>query len=154
VSNLRRKFSLSARAGFLSQGVILHYDGASWTEVQPALANIGYSAVWAAAANEVFVVGNTDDQGVILRFNGTEWSEMPTPPVGPLLDIWGSSGSDVYAVGVGTILHYDGQNWTEILAPPQRLAGVWSSSPTDVFVAGSGGAVLRGTALLSTAARR
>ena len=153
-SDLRRKFSLFARAGFFSQGVILHYDGTSWTEVQPAMANIAYSAVWAAAANDVFVVGNTDDQGIILRFDGTQWSEMPAPPVGPLLDIWGSSGSDVYAVGVGTILHYDGQNWSEILATPQRLAGVWGSSPTDVFIAGSGGTVLRGTALLSTTARQ
>jgi hypothetical protein len=153
-SDLKGKFSLSARAGFLSQGVILHYDGTSWTEVQPAMANIAYSAVWAAAANDVFVVGNTNDQGVILRFNGTDWREMPAPPVGPLLDVWGSSGSDVYAVGVGTILHFDGQNWSENLATPQRLAGVWGSSPTDVFVAGSGGTLLRGTALLAATARR
>jgi len=152
--NLVRKFSLSAGAGFLSQGVILHYDGSSWSEVQPAMANIAYSAVWAAAPNDVFVVGNTNDQGIILHFDGTAWSEMPAPPTGPLLEVWGTTGSDVYAVGVGTILHYDGQGWSEILAAPQRLAGVWGSSPTDVFVAGSSGTVLRGTALLATTTRQ
>jgi hypothetical protein len=154
-ASLRRKFSLSARAGLFSQGVILHYDGAVWSEVQlPVTANIALSAVWAGAPNDVFVVGDTEDQGIILHFDGSAWSEMPAPPTGALLDVWGSSGSDVYAVGVGTILHYDGQNWSENLAASQRLAGVWGASPTDVFVAGSSGTVLRGTALLSAAARR
>ena len=89
----------------------------------------------------------------VLHFDGSAWSEMPAPPTGPLLEVWGTMGSDVHAVGVGTILHYDGQGWSEILAAPQRLAGVWGSSATDVFVAGSSGTVLRGTALLATTTR-
>jgi hypothetical protein len=152
--SLKRKFSLSARAQLFSEGLILHYDGNAWQEVQPSGLNIAYTAVWSSAPNDVFVVGNTDDQGTILHFDGSSWTPMPCPPTGPLLDVWGNSGHDVYAVGVGTILHYDGQAWTEVLAASQRFAGVWASSPTDVFVAGSSGTVLRGTALLSTAARR
>jgi hypothetical protein len=153
-ASLRRLSPLSARAGFFSEGVILHYDGVEWREVQPVGANVAYSGVWASAPNDVFVVGSSDDQGIILHFDGTSWSTMPAPPTGPLLDVWGTSGSEVYAVGVGTILHYDGQNWTEALATQQRLAGVWASSPTDVFTVGSSGTVLRGSASLSTSARR
>jgi hypothetical protein len=134
--------------------VILHYDGSEWQEVQPVAANVAYSGVWASAPADVFVVGTTDDRGIILHFDGSSWSEMPSPPTGPLLDVWGTSASDVYAVGAGTLLHFDGGSWTESLAATQRLGGVWGSSPTEVFAAGSGGTVLRGTARLSATARR
>jgi hypothetical protein len=68
--------------------------------------------------------------------------------------VWGTSGTDVYAAGVGTILHFDGQSWSEVLAVSARLAGVWAGSPTDVFVAGSSGTVLRGGAATPSAAVR
>ncbi|MFL5531919.1 MAG: WD40/YVTN/BNR-like repeat-containing protein [Gemmatimonadales bacterium] len=153
-TSLKGKFSLAARARLFSEGVIFHYDGSTWQEAQPAAANLSYNGVWAAAANDVFVVGASNDQGVVLHFDGTAWSTMPAPPTGPLLDVWGTSGADVYAAGVGTILHFDGQSWTEALSASQRLAGVWAGSPSDVFVAGSSGTVLRGSATLTTAARR
>jgi hypothetical protein len=153
-NSLKRKFSLAARARMFSEGVILHYDGSTWQEAQPAAANVSYNGVWAAAPNDVFVVGASNDQGVVVHFDGTAWSAMPAPPTGPLLDVWGTSGTDVYAAGVGTILHYDGQSWSEALSASQRLAGVWAGSPSEVFVAGSGGTVLRGAASLPTAARR
>ena len=70
---------------------------------------------------------------------------MTVPPVGPLLDVWGLSATDVYAVGAGTMLHFDGQAWTEVQSVPQRLAGVWGSSATDVFTVGSGGTIIRGS---------
>lgn len=91
---------------------------------------------------------------MILHLDGTAWSPMPAPPTGPLLDVWGTSGADAYAVVVGTILHFDGQSWSETLSASQRLAGVWAGSPSDVFVAGSSGTVLRGTASLTAASRR
>jgi hypothetical protein len=41
-----------------------------------------------------------------------EW-QNPLPQGHTLNDVWGSSGTDVFAVGTcGTILHYDGQSWT------------------------------------------
>jgi hypothetical protein len=154
-ADLRRRLSLSAPgARFLSEGLILHYDGTGWREVQPVAANVAYSGVWASGPNDVFVVGTIDDRGIILHFDGNAWQEMPAPPTGPVLDVWGTSGSDVYAVGAGTLLHYDGQSWTESLAATQRLSGVWGSSPTDVFAVGSGGMILRGTARLSATARQ
>ena len=152
-ASLRRLSLLSAGAGFFSEGVILHYDGTEWREVQPVGANVAYSGVWASGPNDVFVVGSTADHGVILHFDGSSWSIMPGPPTGPLLDVWGTSATDVYAVGVGTIMHYDGQSWTETLAAPHRLAGVWAGSPTEVFTVGSSGAVLRGSATPSASGR-
>ena len=52
--------------------------------------------------------------------------------------VWGSSGSDVFAVGeCGTILHYDGSELVAMSSGTTRaLYGVWGSSGSDVFAVG------------------
>jgi hypothetical protein len=52
-----------------------------------------------------------------------------------LSGVWGSSATDVFAVGDnGTILHYDGRDWTpmESGSTHQHL-GIWGSSGLEVF---------------------
>jgi hypothetical protein len=71
---------------------------------------------------------------------------MPLPSGSVLNEIWGSSATDVFAVGEdGVVLHYDGAAWT--LATPTRagLLGVWGSSPGDVYAVGAAGTILHGT---------
>ena len=55
-----------------------------------------------------------------------------------LCGVWGSSGSDVFAVGhYGTILHYDGSSWSPMNSGTSyHLRGVWGSSGSDVFAVG------------------
>jgi PKD repeat protein len=57
---------------------------------------------------------------------------------------WGSSGSDVFAVGLfGTILHYDGATWSAMSSGTAKyLLGVWGSSGSDVFAVGWEGTIL------------
>jgi hypothetical protein len=61
--------------------------------------------------------------------------------------MWGSSGTDVFAVGTkvgeytandrGLILHYDGVSWSQLPDITEKfLRSVWGSSSTDVFVVG------------------
>jgi len=55
--------------------------------------------------------------------------------------VWGSSGTDVFAVGYfGAILHYDGNTWSTM--PSETGDGllwdVWGNSGSDVFAVGSG----------------
>ena len=52
--------------------------------------------------------------------------------------VWGSSNSDVFAVGDGgTILHYDGSTWTTMNSGTNySLTGVWGSTSSDVFAVG------------------
>jgi hypothetical protein len=47
----------------------------------------------------------------VTQAQGAEWEwQNPLPTGNSLEDVWGSSGSDVFAVGVGgTILHYGGE---------------------------------------------
>ena len=57
----------------------------------------------------------------------------------PLYAIWGSSSSDVFAVGAeGTILHYNGKAWSNMtLNAACSLWSVWGSSSSDVFAVGN-----------------
>ena len=66
-----------------------------------------------------------------------EWSVV-RPPTYQVASVWGSSGTDVFAVGdKGTILHYDGDSWDPMNSGTQaELKGVWGSGAGDVFAAG------------------
>jgi len=70
--------------------------------------------------------------------------QNPLPQGNALRGVWGSSGSNVFAVGgPGTILHYDGSSWSEMSSgTTYDLTGVWGSSGSDVFAVGSGGTIL------------
>ena len=58
--------------------------------------------------------------------------------------MWGSAGSDVFAVGDdGTILHYDGSSWSGMSSgTSEGLKGVWGSQGSDVFAVGMDGTIL------------
>jgi hypothetical protein len=60
-----------------------------------------------------------------------------------LTGVWGTSSSDVFAVGLLTILHYDGNVWSPMVSSDSLFAieDVWGFSPTNVFAAG-GGAII------------
>ena len=68
----------------------------------------------------------------------------PSPQGNALSDIWGSSSSDVFAVGVsGTIRHYNGEKWSDMISgTTDNLSSVWGSSSSDVFTVGEGGTIL------------
>jgi len=73
------------------------------------------------------------DSGTTARLNG----------------IWGSSSSDVFAVGMdldswnGVILHYDGSTWSAMTSGSSSLLhGIWGSSDSDVFAVGLLGTIL------------
>jgi len=65
-----------------------------------------------------------------------------------LKDVWGSSATDIFAVGAdGIILHYDGNpegTWSAMDSSitTNTLNGVWGSSASDVFAVGDDGIIL------------
>lgn len=74
-----------------------------------------------------------------------EWSRQDPPSQTCVLySLWGSSGTDVFAVGYepsfpseGTIIHYDGNTWSGMVSGHSDFfMGVWGSSGNDVFVVG------------------
>lgn len=72
------------------------------------------------------------------------WSVMNSPTSHALYEVWGASGSDVFAVGDnGTILHYDGSNWALMLSETsQSLYSIWDASGSDVFAVGDNGTIM------------
>ena len=58
-----------------------------------------------------------------------------------LYGIWGSSSSNIYAVGNSgnSIIHYDGSQWTidTSFTTAYIFYSIWGTSSSDVFVAGN-----------------
>jgi hypothetical protein len=73
-----------------------------------------------------------------------DWSVMTSGTTNNLNSIWGSSGSDVFAVGdSGTILHYDGTAWSAVASPTtDNLNSIWGSSNTHAIAVGDNGTIL------------
>ena len=72
-----------------------------------------------------------------------------------LVGVWGTSSSDVYAVGSdGAIGHYDGTNWSAMTnrtsddrsiacGTSELLWAVWGTSSSDIYAVGDHGTILR-----------
>jgi hypothetical protein len=135
--------------------LVLHYDGEAWERVETG----HHGSLWwahAFAPDDVFVGGAS---GAILRYDGSAFTRMDTPGLGreTVFGIWGSSPTNVYAVGgfagrAGFIWRYDGEAWTSLALPrdiPLQSNGdwpglfkVWGDGAGRVWVVGGRGLVL------------
>ena len=61
-----------------------------------------------------------------------------------LNSIWGSSETNIYAVGnEGTILKYDGANWSsDTSSTSKTLNGIWGSGKSNIYAVGEEGTIL------------
>ncbi|NLI55798.1 hypothetical protein GX420_02250 [bacterium] len=121
-------------------GVILHYNGTSWSSMDSGTTNYLLS-VWGNGPNDVFAIGYA---GTILHYNGTSWSSMDSGTINTSLGVWGSASNDVYTVGyTGAILHYNGTSWSSMDSGTiNDLYAVWGSGPNDIFAIGASGTIL------------
>ena len=111
--------------------------------VDPANPDIMYAGCGYSGGTLVPLYKSTD--------SGVTWTEsfegIPDLVIS-LSGVWGSSGSDVFAVGSNAffpcvILHYDGSTWTKMeCESAENPKGVWGSSGTDVFAVGYNGTIL------------
>ncbi len=119
------------------QGLILHYDGATWNAITTGRGE-WLQGIWGSSSRDVFVGGLVDS---ILHFDGVHWSHQYTGS--PTTAVWGSSSNDVFAVGGPAISHYDGVNWSsQASGTTNNLFAVWGSAPDDVFAVGANGTIL------------
>jgi hypothetical protein len=150
----------SERFGSVVAPVILHYDGIRWSEMPfPVVGEAYLGEVWGTGAGELFVAGSDwsgprDSPSIELlaRFDGSSWSSLEMHDFdlsGGFLDVSGTSGTDVWAVGdreryrnsdwdAGMIFHYDGSGATQHLSRGmEEYTGVWAIAPNDVWVVGT-----------------
>ena len=120
-------------------GTILHWDGASWTQLETAFDTMLY-AISGSSAAEVFAVG---DGGAIERYTGLGWAHVTKQPVAVRLrDIWAAAPNEAFAVGNSndsTIFHWTNGAWQPEMSAPAiaaSLVSVWGRSSTDVLAVG------------------
>lgn len=134
-------------------GVVLHYNGSRWSEVETPSRTF-LNGIWGSAADNIFAVGR---QGPILHYDGSQWVEQEIPlPSYPPAELYGVSGlgpDEVFAVGryprtVGPdideslILRYDGRRWYLMDDPTlHELLGI-SEVAGKLYAVGSHGTIL------------
>lgn len=148
----------AGRSGWESvRGAAVHFDGSSWRAISFPNERQGVWGLW-GTTSRLFGVGYREGgvaaytHGDVLLYDGS-WKRMFGNP--DLLEaVWGSSGSDVFAVGRrGRIVHSDGTTWTTQRSIPTSttgvqassgswLAGVWGASSSDVYAVGDHGQIL------------
>jgi hypothetical protein len=119
-------------------GTIVYYDGTEWSLVCNQFA-WDMHCIWGSSANDIFAAG---DHGEAIHYNGTEWTKMGDTGVDHTIrGIWGTSSSNVYAVGgisqAGFIIRYDGTSWSTIMDDldfiPYAIHGTGSD---DIYIVG------------------
>ncbi|HEX5043642.1 MAG TPA: fibronectin type III domain-containing protein [Candidatus Polarisedimenticolaceae bacterium] len=150
-------FRGSARPETPLETLVLHWDGASWSEVAspnvPGGANQLF-AIGAISDRNLWAVGSVAGAPLALHWEGSGWSvASPGPGSGlsteKLTGVSGTAAHDVWAVGDGrgifsnqlfaTLRHWDGKRWTE------RICRAGSdSNPPDGYEGGGPDAYLTG----------
>ena len=90
-------------------GVIIHYNGVSWS-LKSSPTTQSLNSVSGSTGSDVFAVGGN---GIIIHYNGSSWLQQSSPTTQTLNSVWGKSGSDVFAAGGnGAVLQYPIDNNT------------------------------------------
>ncbi|MFC5185911.1 beta propeller repeat protein [Actinomadura harenae] len=101
-------------------GLVLHFDGRTWTRV-PSPAKGPLTGVSAAAPDDVWAVGHHG----VLHWNGRRWSRVKTP-LTSANTVTAIASDDVWiAGGDGEAARFDGRRWT---VPPGAEPAVWLAS--------------------------
>jgi len=144
---------------------MLRYDGAVWSDVEPAVNDTNYPvSIWVFGIDDVFIITTwvlPMLPGVygtsVAHFDGTAWSGVWSDEFASgydgqrnFEDMAGTEDGQLFAVGVSHISHEgepsavvsDGVAWWKEDVPEPDLHGVWALDAENVWAVGDGGAVL------------
>ncbi|MEA2752105.1 MAG: hypothetical protein QOI41_6248 [Myxococcales bacterium] len=142
--------------------------GIAW---RPLPGTPSITSIWGSSANDVWMAADNStaaayERGMTLHgtpavSSGTDagaeggapadddrltWTPVDSQSAVTLESVWGSSASDVWAVGaLGTIRHITPQDvrWQEVPAPTtETLHAIWGSGPKDIWAVGNAGTIL------------
>jgi hypothetical protein len=133
-------------------GVVLHFDGVSWTHAEPA-ANLpplfGVSVLpsgegWAVGGG--LRAGGSGTDSLILHFDGATWSTESLSdgaPIPWLTAVLAVSADEVWAAA-GHVLRRSRAGWTEVAAPVGlAIMQIWGTQRDGLWVADTRGSILR-----------
>jgi hypothetical protein len=129
---------------------VLHFDGDEWARVETGLSAGSLWWVFGFEGGPIYMGG---EGGLILRYDGSTFEPMDTPGTSTVFGIWGSSPSDVWAVGgapgtEGFVWRLRGDGWEPEPSLPTDIASssaiwkVYGTGPTDVWLVGENGVAL------------
>lgn len=128
-------------AGPSYDGIILHWNGSAWSTTSAGSAGTSLYRGWSASPDDVWSIGVDGTGGFILRRQAGSWLRVSSgwwPNAA-----WGSSATDIWAVGYQMVQHWDGTLWTAVpTATASDLIAVHGLTADDVWAVGSGGAAL------------
>jgi hypothetical protein len=112
-----------------------------WCWERPLPQGNDLHAAWAAAPDELWVVG---DSGTILHFDHGTWRGEQSGTIRSLYAVWGTGSDDVWAAGSsGTMLHFDGSRWSPVPSTvTQPIRSIWGSRSDDVWAVGDGSTLI------------
>ena len=120
--------------GKLQKGLIMHYDGVKWREVENIPGSVWWECVFFLDKNNGWVGGYG-----ISRWDGSKWHSESD--VGFITALFFNSPTDGWAVSKysESIYHYDGTTWTRVHDDPWgiELYSVWFTSPERGWAGGS-----------------
>jgi hypothetical protein len=112
-------------------GLVLHFDGTSWTAVDVGT-DANLTDVRGLAADDIYVAMGTDQ---LLHFDGTRWSRRTTGTGGRLKRLAGSGATLLAAGEPALVRRFDGVAWRDLSpAPPQTPSRIWAASPTELYI--------------------
>ncbi len=118
-------------------GVLLHWDGSTWTGFGPNVESGFYGSFWTFAPNDVwFKTG----QGHLWQFDGTTW-HWATQVGGGFSSLWASAPGDMWIGGGGGVAGYHSLTRGSICTWDPAIHGaagsfdqIHGSAPDDVWV--------------------
>jgi hypothetical protein len=124
---------------------IQKFDGVSWTVDRPKTGDEILDSVFATPEGDWFVVGGeaftgTSERAVVLvkHAGDTTWTKLPVDLPRRLLRVWGTSSTDLFAVGaIGMVAHYDGTTWRQMYTgTAENFSALHGTSHADVYAGG------------------
>jgi hypothetical protein len=141
-------------------GLILHFDGSSWSRTVLPPARYGGPALFGVAAlspSNVWAVGMVRPSAafewmpLVEHWDGTNWSIVSSPDPNRnigynLQGIAAISASDIWAAGTVGIENWNGTSWSLVSPVPSGVSGALDAiaalSDGTVVIVSSGGAIL------------
>lgn len=129
-----------------SAGLILHWDGAAWTEMESGTTALLFT-VTGRSGSDVWAVGG-GAKAVLLHYDGSAWTEQVLPDFSPQIiqGVWTATGRDLYLSGFfGFTARLDSAGVWDVPDPvtPQVLHGIFGDSSGRIWTGGGDIATLK-----------
>jgi hypothetical protein len=118
-----------------------------WTErtLPRSSASEFRNVVWGTSSTDVWT-GGTAGITTLHHWDGATWTSIQGAETADVTAIWGSSSSNVYAVGGTFIQNWNGSSWSDVTSGATNgLLAVWGSSATDIYAGGLNGELVHST---------